>query len=533
MKVAILFIATGRYTIFWKDFYNHCEKYFLPDCEKTYFLFTDDEKLKVKSNVVKVNQEQRGWPFDTLMRFDTFLKAEEKLKEMDYIYFLNATMLPVKKIGKEILPTQEQGLMVTLHPGLYKVDRSVYEYDTNPASNACISADEGRLYFMGGFNGGTSGAYLKLIKDLDFASKQDLEKGVIARWHDESHLNKYMLDKNPLILTPEYGFPEGMPFNQQNLIEFKNRVKMMIIDKSKPKYGGHDWLRGLTEKKITYVQCLVLDIKRVIVTLKRKIKNRLNKMLNFAKVEISQQYWDDAYEEVELKDISLDPALTKWLNGCVEVVPKGRCLEIGCFPGGYLDFWGKLGFELNGIDLTPRTKTDLPAWLESKNYRVGNFYVEDFMHFNVEEKFDLVYSLGLVEHFDNYEGVIKKHAQFVADQGYLIITTPNFEGFFQKLIHKFLDSENYKRHNIKAMNPKKWAKILKKQGFEIIYSGHVGRYDFWLERSSFSKTEKRVFNQLEKSKDFLRATLPENCRLYSPHCVLFAKKISKNNLTND
>ena len=32
MKIGILFIATGRYICFWKDFYKACEKYLLKNC---------------------------------------------------------------------------------------------------------------------------------------------------------------------------------------------------------------------------------------------------------------------------------------------------------------------------------------------------------------------------------------------------------------------------------------------------------------------------------------------------------------------
>lgn len=276
MKIAILYIATGRYTVFWKDFYKNCEKYFLPNHEKTYFIFTDSEEIKLEKNVVKINQPYLGWPYDTLMRFDMFMKVEEQLKEFDYIYFMNATMFPVATVGEEVLPTDEQGLMVMYHPGYYKCDRSTYNYDENPQSLAYIPKYKGEYYFMGCFNGGTAKAFLKLIKDLDSATKKDLEKGIIALWHDESHLNKYMLDKKPLIVTPEYGFPEGMPFNQENLAEFKNNIKILIKDKGSPKYGGHAWLRGVSDKKRTWFKHYVIKTKRKIESITgRKLPERI------------------------------------------------------------------------------------------------------------------------------------------------------------------------------------------------------------------------------------------------------------------
>ena len=177
-----------------------------------------------------------------------FLNIEQQLKEFDYIFFLNANMLPVAPIGDEILPTKEQGLIVTIHPGAYQRDRAGFSYETNPASTAFIPAEQGEYYFMGGFNGGLAKPALQSYHDMLNNIQKDLQKGIIAVWHDESHLNKYVLDKNPLILLPEYGYPEGW------ILPAPIKPKMMILDKTKPKYGGHDYLRGITNKKRGYIR---------------------------------------------------------------------------------------------------------------------------------------------------------------------------------------------------------------------------------------------------------------------------------------
>jgi len=64
-----------------------------------------------------------------------------------------------------------------------------------------------------------------------------MSNDIIAVWHDESHLNKYMIDKTPVIMTPAYGYPQdwSLPFEE----------KIRILDKKKS--GGHEYLRGLSE----------------------------------------------------------------------------------------------------------------------------------------------------------------------------------------------------------------------------------------------------------------------------------------------
>lgn len=39
--LAILYICTGPYTVFWHDFYPNFKANFLPDCDRTFYVFTD------------------------------------------------------------------------------------------------------------------------------------------------------------------------------------------------------------------------------------------------------------------------------------------------------------------------------------------------------------------------------------------------------------------------------------------------------------------------------------------------------------
>ena len=242
-KVAILYISTGKYIRFWENFYNAMEKYFLPRHEKTYFLFTDHDDLVVPKNVVKVHQDQLPWPYITFKRFHFFDGVKDKLQEFDYIYFLNGTMMPVAEINEEIFPAKEQEIMVTLHPGYYRANLKYLPYDRNIKSKAYIAQGDGKYYFMGGFNGGTSRGFLELIETLKSWTDTDIQNNTVPAWHDESMLNRYVLSKmdenlKPLILTPLYAVPQT---GHSGVDEFRVNPKQLILDKAK--YGGHGYLR--------------------------------------------------------------------------------------------------------------------------------------------------------------------------------------------------------------------------------------------------------------------------------------------------
>lgn len=250
MKVGILYICTGRYSVFWESFYKSAEKYLLPDgdIEKHYFVFTNAENIVFEQNcnVTKIYQEELPWPYITLYRFKIFERVFNILNEMDYLYFFNANMIFVDTIRDDILPTIMQPLVFTIHPGYFDKDSDTFSYEKNPNSLAYIPSNKGLNYFMGGLNGGLANRYLEMVKELKDRIEKDENRNIIAIWHDESHLNCYAIEHRDEIkkLSPAYGYPEGwsLPFEKKVLIQDKN------------KFGGHGFLR---KTKHTWFQQLL------------------------------------------------------------------------------------------------------------------------------------------------------------------------------------------------------------------------------------------------------------------------------------
>jgi len=58
---------------------------------------------------------------------------------------------------------------------------------------------------------------------------EDMDKNLIAVWHDESHYNRYLIDTPPThILSPSYCYPESwrLPFEKKLLALDKNHREM-------------------------------------------------------------------------------------------------------------------------------------------------------------------------------------------------------------------------------------------------------------------------------------------------------------------
>jgi hypothetical protein len=231
MKIGILYICTGKYDIFWKDFYLSCEKYFIPEAEKQYFVFTDSPEIefeKVNKNIHKIFQQNLGWPNNTLKRYKMFSSVSNELKNIDYIFFLNADFLFVENItAEEFLPIDNEELVACIHPGYFDKKKSKFPYEKNKESLAFIQKNEGKFYFAGGINGGKTTKFIKAIDQLKSNIDIDLKNNIIAIWHDESHWNKYLVDKleKVKILHPGFLYPESfdIPFDKKIVIRDKRK----------------------------------------------------------------------------------------------------------------------------------------------------------------------------------------------------------------------------------------------------------------------------------------------------------------------
>lgn len=231
-KIGLLTISLGKYDMFIPPLLKSVDKYFMKNNDITFFCFTEKDmpqkkgRVLVKKIEIIPDEYKPFFPMATLKRYHIFDKYKDILSEMDYLYYCDADMLFVNNIGYEILPDNESELVGTEHPGFYGGRRGTYE--TNPNSTAFVLNNEGKVYFAGGFNGGTSNSFLKMSEIIKNNVDKDLENQLIAVWHDESHINRYFIDNPPKVLNPSYCYPESwnLPFEKKLLALDKNHTEI-------------------------------------------------------------------------------------------------------------------------------------------------------------------------------------------------------------------------------------------------------------------------------------------------------------------
>jgi len=234
LRIGVVVIATNSYTSFIGPLYDSMKKYFMLDktIDVTMIVFTN-QTIGIQG-IREVRIDHEPWPMMTLKRFHVFYNNRELLREFDYLVYMDADTRFVDAVGSEVLGD----LVVTNHAGFYGNHRRTFPYEKNPKSRAYISPKEGTNYVCGGFFLGRRDAFLNMAKSLMEAIDTDLSNNIIAMWHDESHLNRYIIDHPPSkILHPMYCYHEDRQFNYS--------PKILAITKN-DKYAGEKIMENLT-----------------------------------------------------------------------------------------------------------------------------------------------------------------------------------------------------------------------------------------------------------------------------------------------
>lgn len=238
-----------------------------------------------------------------------------------------------------------------------------------------------------------------------------------------------------------------------------------------------------------------------------------------------QKYWDKYHEGFELQIAPEIHPIRQLIERYFPKTDNETCIEIGCYPGAFLAVFGELGYELYGIDLSDNTEI-LPDWLNSRDYKTGKIWKDDFLQFTPEIKFDVVTSFGFIEHFTNWEDILIKHLDLVNDDGYLFVEVPNFIGLFQHSLHKYFDRINYEHHHIPSMDIDKWAPILENNNFKILYKEYFGPFYFWVDHQDRNIIQRAFLKGLRTVSPNIRKYLPSDNKIYSPFAGIIAQKIA-------
>lgn len=236
----------------------------------------------------------------------------------------------------------------------------------------------------------------------------------------------------------------------------------------------------------------------------------------------TKEYWRKT-QCVDENKAEIEHALAEFFQKNLPKYGSKRMLEIGCSPGRFMAHLSKhFNYFPEGIDYIigskKQTESNLTRWGVNK----FNVYEGDFFTWKTRKKYDLVCSFGFIEHFMDVRQVIKKHRSLLHDEGLLLITIPNFGGW-QKLLHLWLDYENFRRHNLKIMDVHVLVKLIQEEGLVVCQSRYLGGlFDFWWENRNPSMWQKMMYLCLRQIANSSKIVNYNN-KFLSPYLVVLAR----------
>ncbi len=195
-------------------------------------------------------------------------------------------------------------------------------------------------------------------------------------------------------------------------------------------------------------------------------------------------YWDRYWSRISIPAVVADNSGNALLqdqldtiNAFISPIVGGTALEIGGAPGQYLAYFAKkfgyrvaaLDYSAIGCDVTRRNFAHLG--IDVTIYHQDLFALDGRL-----PQFDLVYSLGVVEHFSDLDRVIEKHLELLKPGGVMVIGVPHFVKVFAPLLAQ-VAPKTMAGHNLAAIDLRNWACFEEKHRLQVRFKGYLGGFE--------------------------------------------------------
>jgi 2-polyprenyl-3-methyl-5-hydroxy-6-metoxy-1,4-benzoquinol methylase len=204
--------------------------------------------------------------------------------------------------------------------------------------------------------------------------------------------------------------------------------------------------------------------------------------------------------------------------------PGMRYVEIGCAPGKILSWVAReVQTSVCGIDYSP-TGVSTAKWLCDGLGVPADIRCEDAMRSSFAERFfDLVFSCGLIEHFDDPAPMVAAHVRLLAPGGTALIAVPNYSGFYLKL-QAWCDPVNLAIHNLGIMNEQAMHALVPTAPDLTARAFHFGSFSPWL--ISLPAKLGRAGGAISWGLNFMAYLQPVDIKGLCPLVVLEVKRAS-------
>jgi len=226
MKIAVITLATNKYKIFLHPLWKSINQYFIPHVQKDFYFFTDERMDWFDDSVKWFPIKHEPWPYITLKRFEFISQCLKDLTHYDYVFYIDSDIEFVDTLQN--FDIRGKKYYAVCHPSVVN-NLNFWPVETNSASTAYIPERHRCVYVQGCMWGAVGSSIEHMVNTMKNNVDADLKNNIIAVWHDESHLNKFIVDhrNESAVLTPSLAYPENwnLPVNKLAIHKDKNMVE--------------------------------------------------------------------------------------------------------------------------------------------------------------------------------------------------------------------------------------------------------------------------------------------------------------------
>ena len=213
-----------------------------------------------------------------------------------------------------------------------------------------------------------------------------------------------------------------------------------------------------------------------------------------------KEYWDGCWGKVKLPSELTDENAGNVTRELIPIInrhiPENEdlgILEIGGAPGQWLAYFAKkYRYRIHALDYSKVGCEKMRENFDLLNLD-ATIYSRDILSDDLSDlpRFDIVYSLGFIEHFSDLNLVVERHLALLKDGGILMLGVPNFLGI-SRLVLKRLAPQTLSRHNLLNMDINNWRPCEERFRLEVLFRDYAGGF----EPGNFRRCEDRTIPNL-------------------------------------
>ena len=169
------------------------------------------------------------------------------------------------------------------------------------------------------------------------------------------------------------------------------------------------------------------------------------------------------------------------LRGILYETPKPPdVLELGCAPGRMLCRMHGIRPDCRfvGVDFAPHGVQATKRVMQERGIEAP-ILEGDVRSVELPQKFDVVVSFGLIEHFNDPSSILRHHARFCRPGGVVAVTVPNFSPWLIQRLAYWSAPNVAAKHNFQIMSKRMMESAMNAAGLQGVQVGAFGGPRVW------------------------------------------------------